>query len=81
VVMDVRGDLQALDLEDLSALLNKAMAFLSRETRSSVARFQMHPNLAGREAAQRVSVAVVGGRKSSSLRDEAQVSLLISSRT
>jgi len=42
VVMDVRGDLQALDLEDLSALLNKGDAFF--EGNPFIGRtLQMHP--------------------------------------
>src|SRR2546428_8604720 len=44
VVMDVRGDLQALDLEDLSALLNKGDAFF--EGNPFIGRtLQTHPNL------------------------------------
>src|SRR5712692_6388197 len=44
VVMDVRGDLHALDLEDLSALLNKGDAFF--EGNPFIGRtLQTHPNL------------------------------------
>ena len=52
VVMDVRGDLQALDLEDLSALLNKGDAFF--EGNPFLGRtLQTHPNL---RDVQRLSV-------------------------
>src|SRR3989442_9081601 len=73
VVMDVRGDLQALDLEDLSALLNKGDAFL--EGNPFIGRtLQMHPNL---RDVKRLSVFLspLSREEIVFLRDEAQVSL------
>jgi len=73
VVMDVRGDLQALDLEDLSALLNKGDAFF--EGNPFIGRtLQMHPNL---RDVKRLSVFLspLSREEIVFLRDEAQVSL------
>ena len=73
VVMDVRGDLQALDLEDLSALLNKGDAFF--EGNPFIGRtLQMHPNL---RDVKRLSVFLspLSRGEIVFLRDEVQVSL------
>src|SRR5712692_7981403 len=74
VVMDVRGDLQALDLEDLSALLNTGDAFF--EGNPFIGRtLQTHPKLQG---VKRLSVFLspLSREELLFLRDQAQVSLL-----
>jgi guanylate kinase len=73
VLMDVRGDLQALDLEDLSALLSKGDAFF--EGNPFVGRtLQTHPNL---QDVNRVSVFLspLSREEILFLRDQTQVSL------
>ena len=73
VVMDVRGDLQALDLEDLSALLNKGEAFF--EGNPFIGRtLQTHPNL---QDVKRLSMFLSPLSRSEILflRDERHVSL------
>jgi len=73
VVMDVRGDLQALDLEDLSALLRRGDAFF--EGNPFIGRtLQTHPNL---QRVNRLSVFLspVSREELLFLRDCARVSL------
>ena len=73
VVMDVRGDLQALDLEDLSALLQKGDAFF--EGNPFIGRtLQTHPKL---HAVNRLSVFLspLSQEEIRFLRDQAQVSM------
>jgi guanylate kinase len=73
VVMDVRGDLQALDLEDLSALLRRGDAFF--EGNPLVGRtLQTHPKL---QDVKRLSVFLSPFSREEILflRDQAQVSL------
>src|SRR3989442_2689292 len=73
VVMDVRGDLQALALEDLSALLSKGDAFF--EGNPFIGRtLQMHPNL---RDVKRLSVFLspLSREEILFLRDERHVSL------
>src|SRR5215467_5657632 len=67
VVMDVRGDLQALDLQDLAALLRKGDAFFGRT-------LQTHPKLQG---VNRLSVFLspLSREEILFLRNQAQVSL------
>jgi guanylate kinase len=78
VVMDVRGDLQALDLEDLSALLTRGDAFF--EGNPFIGRtLQTHPKLQG---VNRLSVFLspLSRRKSSSCATKHTCRCLISSR-
>jgi guanylate kinase len=73
VVMDVRGDLQALDLEDLSALLQRGDAFF--EGNPFVGRtLQTHPKL---QHVGRLSIflAPLSREEILLLRDQAQASL------
>jgi guanylate kinase len=73
VVLDVRGDLQALDLEDLSALLRRGDAFF--EGNPFVGRtLQTHPKL---QHVDRLSVflAPLSREEILFLRDQAQASL------
>jgi guanylate kinase len=73
VVMDVRGDLQALDLEDLAALLQKGDAFF--EGNPFIGRtLQTHPRLQG---VNRLSVFLspLSREELLFLRQQAQVSL------
>jgi guanylate kinase len=73
VVMDVRGDLQALDLEDLSALLTRGDAFF--EGNPFIGRtLQTHPKLQG---VKRLSMFLspVSREEILFLRDQAHVSL------
>jgi guanylate kinase len=73
VVMDVRGDLQALDLEDLSALLSRGDAFF--EGNPFIGRtLQTHPNL---QDVKRISVFMspLSREEILFLQGEAQVSL------
>jgi guanylate kinase len=73
VVLDVRGDLQALDLEDLAAVLKKGDAFF--EGNPFVGRLlQTHPAL---RSVKRVAIFVspLAKEELAFLRDEAQVSL------
>src|SRR5436190_18839903 len=73
VVMDVRGDLQALDLEDLSALLNKGDAFF--EGNPFIGRtLQTHPDLRGLKRLG-VFLSPLSREEILFLRDEAHVSL------
>src|SRR2546430_13287859 len=73
VVMDVRGDLQALDLEDLSALLNKGDAFF--EGNPFIGRtLQTHPDLWGLKRLG-VFLSPLSREEILFLRDEAHVSL------
>src|SRR5204863_5927854 len=73
VVMDVRGDLQALDLEDLSALLNKGDAFF--EGNPFIGRtLQTHPDLRGLKWLG-VFLSPLSREEILFLRDEAHVSL------
>ena len=73
VVMDVRGDLQALDLEDLSALLTRGDAFF--EGNPFIGRtLQTHPKVQG---VNRLSVFLspLSREEILFLRDQARVSL------
>jgi guanylate kinase len=73
VVLDVRGDLQALDLEDLSALLTRGDAFF--EGNPFIGRtLQTHPKL---QDVHRLSVFLspLSQEEILFLRDQAQVSL------
>src|SRR5262249_14359053 len=73
VVMDVRGDQQALDLEDLSALLRRGDAFF--EGNPSCGRtLQTHPTWQG-VARLSVCLAPLSRQAIVALRDEGQASL------
>jgi guanylate kinase len=73
VVMDVRGDLQALDLEDLAALLQKGDAFF--EGNPFIGRtLQTHPGLRGVKRLN-IFLSPLSREEILFLRDQAQVSL------